>query len=189
MISLSFLAFRIFVRIKSFRMIYADDVLVLTAWHMFFASSVIWQTQQMALYEEAYLGSWTFVPTPEQLEAEKTLLRCEVVATILYFTALWTVKLSFLIFFRRLSQKVQGQNIWWWCVTGLTVVTWVTCIGITPFKCFLGSLEWIFGKAYPYTAIMVLSDCSGMRNPIQTGISMDFCHLSLRSRRDHRCGQ
>lgn len=173
-ISLSFLAFRIFVRIKSFRMIYADDVLVLTAWLMFFVSSVIWQTQQMALsqqmalYEEFGSGSGTFVPTPEQLEAGKTLqtlLRCDVVITILYLTALWTVKLSFLIFFRRLSQKVQGQNMWW-CVTGLTVVTWVTCVGITPFKCFLGSLERVFGKAYPYTAIMVLSDCSGMRNPI-----------------------
>lgn len=145
-VSLAFVAFRIYVRIKSFQRIYADDVLVIIAWLMFLVSAAIWQSQQQAMYEQFILAAGTFIPTPEQLAAETKFLRSEVAITILIFTSLWIVKLSFLIFFQRLGQKVRGQRIWWWCVTGFTVITWATCIGTMSFKCLLRSLHYIFGR-------------------------------------------
>ena len=170
-ISLAFLVFRIFVRIKSFRRIYADDVLVLIAWLVFFASTVIWQSQQTAMYEQFALSKGTFIPTPAQLEAERTFLRSEVATIFMYYTVLWTVKLSFLVFFRRLGQKVRGQKIWWWCVTGFTIATWATCIGTIGYKCLLRSLDYIFGKeTYPHTEAMILSGGSGMRRSICTKV-------------------
>ena len=98
-ISLSFLAFRIFFRIKSFQRIYADDVLVLVAWLIFFACIVILQSQQTAMYKQFAFASGTFIPTPEELEAEKTFLHTKVALLIMYYTSLWTVKLSVLVFF------------------------------------------------------------------------------------------
>lgn len=94
-VSLSFVAFRIFVRIKSFRRIYADDALVLIAWLMFLASAVIWQSQQTAMYEQFALSTGNVIPTPEQLAAERTFLRSEVATISMYYTSLWIVKLSF----------------------------------------------------------------------------------------------
>lgn len=159
-LSLCFLAFRIFVRIKSFRRIYADDVLVLTAWVMFFASAVIWQWQQTAMYEIFTLSSGTVIPTPEQSAAVRTSFRAQFVIISIYYTSLWIIKLSFLVFFRRLGHNVRGQKIWWWCVTALTIATWATCIGTTEFKCFLRPLDYIFGReAYPHARAMILSNC------------------------------
>lgn len=129
-ISLFFLAFRIFVRIKSFRRIYLDDVLTLIAWLMFLATASIWQSQLAAMYEGFTISSGTVIPTPEQLSAEIILLRAEFAITCMYYTSLWMIKLSFLVFFRRLGEKVRGQKIWWWCVTSFTVATWLTCMGL-----------------------------------------------------------
>lgn len=143
-ISLFFLAFRIFVRIKSFRRIYADDVLVLIAWLIFFGSVVIFQSQHFAMYNQFALAQGTLVLTPEALEAENKFMHTEVAIIVMYYTSLWIVKLSVLIFFRRLGQNVRG-HIWWWCVTGFTVATWVTCIGTIP-KCYLRSVDYVISK-------------------------------------------
>lgn len=179
-VSLSFVAFRIFVRIKSFRRIYAADALVLIAWLMFLASAVIWQSQQTAMYEQFALSTGNVIPTPEQLAAERTFLRSEVATISMYYTSLWIVKLSFLVFFRRLGQKVRGQRIWWWCVTGFTIATWATCIGSMDFKCLLRSLDYVFGRqAYSHTRATILIGCSRMRRPIRTKFSMGQSRLWL----------
>ncbi|MCJ1422458.1 hypothetical protein MMC29_000338 [Sticta canariensis] len=144
--SLSFLAFRLFVRIRSFGRIYADDVLVLVAWLLFFASVVILQSQQTAMYNQYALAWGTLIPTPEELKAEETFMHTEVAIIIMYYTSLWTVKLSVLVFFRRLGQKVRGQKIWWWCITSFTVATWAICIGTMRPQCFLRSLDYVIAK-------------------------------------------
>ena len=72
-VSLSFLAFRVYVRVKSFRKIYADDVLALIAWLLLFASTIILHLQQTAMYASYVL--LTIIPTPEQLEVQMTLQR------------------------------------------------------------------------------------------------------------------
>lgn len=186
----SFLAFRIFVRIKLFGRIYADDVLVLVAWLMLFASVVIFQSQQTAMYNQFVLAWGTFIPTPEELKAEETFMHTEFAIITMYYTSLWSVKLSVLVFFRRLGQKFRGQKTWWWCVTSLTVATWATCIGSMPITCLVGSLDDIYGKtAYPYTEAVVLNSCSKMRRPISTETSVEKYELYLFSRRDHRCSQ
>lgn len=160
-ISLSFLAFRIFVRIKTFRRIYADDFLVLTAGLMFFASALVWQSQHSAFSEQLAFSSGTVIPTPEELAAVTTCFRAEFAILGIYYTSLWIVKLSFLVFFRRLGQNVQGQKIWWWCVTGFTVATWATCIGTIDFKCFLRSLTDIYGRgASLQIGVVTLNACA-----------------------------
>lgn len=106
----------------------------------------MFQSQQTAMYNQITLGG--FYPTPEELEAEITFMHAELAILIMYYTTLWTVKLSVLVFFRRLGQKVRGQKIWWWCVTSFTVATWATCIGTVRPECFLRSLDYIIGKGH-----------------------------------------
>ena len=107
-VALYFLAFRIFVRIKSFRRIYVDNVLVLIAWLMFLAFAIIWQSQQTALYEEYSLALWTIIRTPDKLQAGRTLLYAKSTNGILYLTSLWIIKFSFPVFFRRIGQNARG---------------------------------------------------------------------------------
>jgi hypothetical protein len=142
-VSLIFFVFRICVRIKSFKRLYADDFLVLLAWLSLFGSAIVWQTQQTAMYHQYDLAAGKVSPTPEILEAEIVFLRTEVATIILFYVCLWCVKISFLIFFRRLGQNVRGLRVWWWVVLGFTIAFFATCIGDTQYSCLLRSLDWI----------------------------------------------
>ena len=101
-VSLFFVAFRIGVRVKYFRRIWADDIMVIGACLMIFATACIYQSQATSLYKSYPLVIGKIPPTPENLANETTLLRAEVTEYYLFYTALWTVKLSLLVFFRRL---------------------------------------------------------------------------------------
>jgi hypothetical protein len=148
-LSLVFFIFRISVRIRAFKKVYLDDYLVLVAWLSLLASAIIWQTQQVAMYTQYELSAGRLIPTPKLLAAEKTFLRTEVATIFLFYVCLWCVKISFLVFFRRLEQHARGHRIWWWCVFGFTVATWATCIGNIQYHCLLGALEYIFSTHSP----------------------------------------
>lgn len=154
---------------------------------MFFASAIIWQTQRTAMYEIFTLTSGTVIPTSDQLAAARTAFRAEFAILFIYFTSLWTVKLSFLVLFQRLGQSVGRQKIWWWCVTGFTVATGATCIGTMDFNCFLRSLEYIWGgKVFPHIEGLILNGCSGVRKSICNRFPMGHSGLCMCSRCDHR---
>lgn len=52
MVAVAFLVFRIFVRVGSFKTLYVDDVLVIVAWALMLANSIVWQNQKNALYAQ-----------------------------------------------------------------------------------------------------------------------------------------
>lgn len=125
---------------------------------MLLVSAVILQTQQTAMYRQFAINAGTIIPTPERQKAEIKLLHTEAAILLLYYTSLWIVKLSFLVFFRRLGQKIIGQKIWWWCVLVFTVGTWASCIGSMSFKCLLSSLDYFHGKyAYSISEALILT--------------------------------
>ena len=142
-ISLCFLIFRIFVRLKAFPKVYLDDFLVSSAWLMMLASSIIWQTQQNHMYAQFELADGVVEATPKALAGERSFLNAEFAIEFLFLLTLWSVKFSFLVFFRRLDSKVKSQNVWWWCVMGFTCVTLVTVIGTFDYQCDLRSLGYI----------------------------------------------
>lgn len=144
--SLCFLIFRVFVRLRYFRILYADDFFVLTAWIMLLANSITWQTQQAALYDSFKLSKGQLQPTADMLAAEQSLLRANLAVLILFLFCLWSVKISLLVFFRRLGHQVRGQKIWWWFVVGSTILTWAICISVLPYRCLLGSADYILSE-------------------------------------------
>lgn len=167
-----------FVRIKFFRRVYADDLLVLTAWVMLLVSAIIWQTQQVAMYLQFASTAGTNIPAPDMLEAESKFHRAEAAILVMYYTSLWIVKLSFLVFFRRLDQKLKSQRIWWWCVLIFTLATWASCIGSMSFKCLLRPVEYFYGKYACFTAegliLIVEAECD--RPPVRKYQRMTQIH-------------
>ena len=150
-ISLCFLIFRFFVRFKSFHKIYADDYLVLAAWLMVLATAVLWQTQISAMYLNYGLANGVVLPTPEVIADLNTFYKSSLAIDVLFDSCLWSVKLSFLLFFRRLGDRVQGQRTWWWCVLWFTIATYFTCIGTVPYQCLARSVQFIFGMPNSFT--------------------------------------
>lgn len=115
-VSFCFLAFRGYVRLKVFRRLFLDDILVLTAWLIFLASVILYQVMLPAVYLiiEVYEAVDTegLAAIPQDLPPKLDFLVHAYMASIFAFwCCLWAVKASFLAFFRKLGHNVARQNI------------------------------------------------------------------------------
>lgn len=141
-ISFLFILFRVYVRMKAFHKFYADDFFVLLSWLLLLATAIIWQFVSSGLYQMLAVESGHLFPLPATFSTDsEKYLRSSVPIIAFFYTGLWSVKLSFLLFFRRLGNKVRGQKLHWWIVTGFTVATWCTCIGSIQYNCLVPSFE------------------------------------------------
>lgn len=139
-ITLIFFTFRIYVRVRSFRKLYVDDALILLAWLMILATSIIWQTLSGAMYRSLFVISGKVHHRPPTfVNDEQNFLHGSAVVIVLFYSSLWAVKLSFLFFFRRLVQGVARQEQLWWAVLAITVGSYFACIGTIEYNCLLPS--------------------------------------------------
>ncbi|KAL2266741.1 hypothetical protein VTJ83DRAFT_6093 [Remersonia thermophila] len=63
---------------------------------------------------------------------------------ILGYTGVHAVKLSFLLFFRRLGGGLLEYTIFWWVVAVVTLASYVVCMATIDYPCMTGSLEVLF---------------------------------------------
>ena len=116
---------------------------------MLLACDITWQNQSISLYNHYPLVTGTLQPTPGNIAKDTTLLRAEVAILYLFYTSLWLVKFSVLLFFRRLfgdRQQAPCLKAWWWLTTGFTVATWAACLGTIPYRGMLKPFPYILGK-------------------------------------------
>lgn len=140
-------AFRIYVRLRSFRRLFADDVLVFIAWSMLTSNALIWQLNKDALYDNIAVSSGQLFPPKSFARDSERYLRGSTVIIAFFYSGLWSVKLSFLIFFKRLGQKVRGQKILWWIVLGITIASYFAVLGTIQYRCLDSSFEYISSKS------------------------------------------
>lgn len=148
-ISLCFLLFRLFVRLNAFQHLYSDDYIIIAAWVMKLVTDILWQINVPILYEYFAIVAGKKPLDVSFVNKSTTLLRTAMILNIHFYSTLWLVKLSILMFFRRLGSKVKGQKIWWWCILVFTVLAWVACIADIRYKCYLNSLEVIICEFFP----------------------------------------
>lgn len=163
-ISLCFLLFRLFVRLHAFRRLYSDDFIIIAAWTMKLGTSILWQINVPALYEHLAVLAGKKPFDQGFVNRDTALLRTSVAFGILFYSTLWLVKLSFLMFFRRLGSKVIGLSIWWWCILVVTVLTWVACVADIQYKCSLSSYAFIICEFSPTCLGTNLSMNAGRRS-------------------------
>lgn len=139
---------RLAIRVKAFRRLWSDDGLVILAWLFSIGAAILWQMVATALYNQYKLSTGKLVPTPDVLKKEKELLHGTVAFLFLFHTCIYSIKASFLLFFRRLDSRYDGpRRKWWWFVTVITLAAYITSWGTIQWKCLLGSYEFIFSKS------------------------------------------
>ena len=136
------------IRARAFSTLLADDGLVVAAWIMLLASAVTWQIQAGTLYWyiDTLYGRRPPVPAADAFRAMGPVLRFSLAWYILFYTCLWAVKFSFLVFFRRLGFKLHQSRTWWWCVFGISLGGWIACIGTLDYECTVASVAHIMGR-------------------------------------------
>lgn len=158
-LGLLFVAFRILVRIKVFGRLYADDALVFFAWLLLLISTVLGQTSKDALYQNVKVSSGRLYPPPTEF-AHQTEQNLRKFAAVLFFfyTGLWSIKLAFLIFFKRLGHNVKNQDVVWWIVFAITVASFFACVGNMDYRCMASSFQYIQSKEQAMLVMSVAAD-------------------------------
>ncbi|CAG8946930.1 unnamed protein product [Penicillium salamii] len=142
-ISFLFVVFRVYVQFTSFRRLFIDDFLVISAWIIILTAAIIWHVKGKVLYELYAISAGTKPLTPDFLPRYNVFMRYNAPFQILFYTGLWCIKFSFMAFFYRLSSKVKKFRIWWFVVLFCTAAVYIASIGDIEYKCSLGGLEYI----------------------------------------------
>lgn len=134
--SFCFLLFRFYVRLKIFRRLHLADPFVLAAWLMSLANAVVWQKNADQLYMVIAVESGVMKMQPPELMPHIYIgLRSVFASSLLYYTALWSVKISFLLFFRNLDNSIRRQRMIWYCVLTFTLASYMICLAMIEYKC------------------------------------------------------
>ena len=145
-VAIGFLSFliRVIVRLKVFHKLFADDPLVLFSCVLLLSNTITWQLVKEDMYLHFAVAAGQLYPPPADApERIKRYLRASVAIITFFYTGLWAIKLSFLVFFKRLGKNVKNQTIIWWSVMVVTCFSYFTCLGTIEYKCFAGSFMYI----------------------------------------------
>ena len=110
-------------------------------------TGIIWQTVMAHdMYETMSVFAGFQLPGPNFLAHAHRYAKSSLATLLLFYSTLWAIKLSFLIFFRRLGKHARRQKLLWWPIFGLTVTSYLIILGITPYRCLAGSITYLVEK-------------------------------------------
>lgn len=142
-VSFFFVVFRIYVQTTSFRRLFIDDFLVILAWIIILAAAVIWTVEGKVLYELYAISSGEQLFNPSFLPRYNTFMRFLAPFEILFYSALWSIKFSFMALFFRLSAQIKFLRAWWFVVLFATVSVYIASVGNIEYACSFGGIEFI----------------------------------------------
>lgn len=124
---------------------FCDDFFVIFAWLLALLTAVNDQVIEQWASQLIAATSSQHQPLPSSFfDKRDKYYRYSVLVLVFFYTSLWAVKVSFLMFFRRLSHNVTGQKLLWWCVFAFTLASYFVCIGDIEYSCLTAPLENIF---------------------------------------------
>ncbi|EKV21494.1 efflux pump antibiotic resistance protein [Penicillium digitatum] len=165
---LSFMSvvFRLYAQVTSFRRLFIDDLLVFLAWVIILTAAVIWQVKGRVLYELYAISAGTKPFNLEFLPKYNTFMRYNAPFQILFYSALFCVKFSFMALFYRISAKVKSLRIWWFMVFFCTASVYIASVADVEYKCSFGGLEYLMTQCpqpyhIHYENRMFWANCAG----------------------------
>ncbi|OQD63722.1 hypothetical protein PENPOL_c009G07296 [Penicillium polonicum] len=165
--SFIFVAIRVYAQLISFRRLFLDDFLVVLAWVIILTAAVIWQILGKILYDLYAISAGTKQFTLEFLPRYNTFMRFNAPFEILFYSALWSVKFSFMALFYRISAKVKSLRIWWFVVLFCTASVYIASVADIEWKCSFGGQDYISAAECPqpnhvhYENRMFWANCAG----------------------------
>lgn len=116
-------------------------------------------------------------PRANFASVSESYLKSTVVVIILFYTSLWSVKISFLLFFRRLGNNVKHQKIFWWPVFVFTVATYFACIGSIQYPCLVRSFTYLTANCATPSATSFRQDMLKLHCALD--VSTDFFSMFI----------
>lgn len=130
-------------RLRAFKKLLIDDYFVLLALLFVLTNAITWQTYAPHMYYIMRVSAGLELPNENFANLAQSYFKFTVAVIILFYSALWSIKVSFLLFFKRLGTNVRGQRIIWWPVFGITLATYFACIGTIQYSCLVSSFQYL----------------------------------------------
>jgi hypothetical protein len=149
------LAFRFIVRLKLFSRLQLDDLFAGFAWILLLTTAILWTIIMDKVYYMKYVLSGMVPPTDmvKLFDAIQVYLHGSLAVLIMFYVGLWTVKINFLIFFKRLGYQISYYRTYWWVITVFTVAAGAACIGDIQYDCLAVTVEQTMAKCSQPAAI------------------------------------
>lgn len=163
-----------------FRRLFWDDYFVLFAVLFSLASAIVWQVSVAHdMFELMDVTANVELPGPTFFTDAETYFKGSLAVIILFYSTLWSIKISFLIFFKRLGKNVTRLRLLWWPTLIFTIVSYGISVGTIPFRCLVDSISYITMNCNSDSAIKsqrislalncaldVLTDCASSFLPL-----------------------
>ncbi|KAF2174815.1 hypothetical protein K469DRAFT_613111, partial [Zopfia rhizophila CBS 207.26] len=134
-LSTIFLFCRLSLRYRAARRFYSDDAFVFFAWVCGVASAIMVQVVMSDAYMFSDVKRRDQLAIPDFNAKSVRFLWIMSSAMLLFFIVLWSIKLSFLFFFRRLYGALHSWMRYWWVFLGVNVLCFCVCLGVFPWDC------------------------------------------------------
>ncbi|KAK9773003.1 hypothetical protein SCAR479_10333 [Seiridium cardinale] len=137
---------RLIARFRGPRRLFWDDGFVIFPWTLSLVTAATWQWAARDMYYimNVQAGLANYDPSI-YMTSLRNWLNASLIAELFFYTALFSIKLSFLFFFRRLSNGISHFRYIWWPVLIVTVGSYLGAIGNVDYKCLVGTIEQITG--------------------------------------------
>ncbi|KAK4168776.1 hypothetical protein QBC43DRAFT_106231 [Cladorrhinum sp. PSN259] len=165
-VTLIFLSVRLYARVRGPRRIYWDDAFIILTALIILATAILWQmTADNMYYVMAVVAGVRQYDGSDLLGDLARFLRGAAVAMTLYHISLVTIKVSLLLFFRRIGEHQDRLRYVWWPVMVFTLATGVAMLANFQWSCFFGDYERIFltcgqRDKITYNVVVVKINCA-----------------------------
>lgn len=125
----------------TFHRLFIDDFLVLFAWSAIFVGHVIWQIEGGVVFELYEIADGIVAITADFVIRFRRFVRFLTILELLFYSAIWAVKFSFITFFRRLCFQVKSLRIWWIIVLCFTICGLLVSVADIDYRCSFGGSD------------------------------------------------
>ncbi|KAK7974517.1 hypothetical protein PG989_016365 [Apiospora arundinis] len=138
---------RLYIRLACFRKLWYDDYLMLVAYVLHTAEAILIQLFLKDAYdlEKAERGDMS-VMGPEFLPNSRKAFVALGTSINITMVGVLIIKLSFMLFFRRLGTNIRYFNAVWWGILLFTVAAAAAQIGMQDFGCFFADITYILSE-------------------------------------------
>ncbi|KAI1352374.1 hypothetical protein F5Y01DRAFT_279957 [Xylaria sp. FL0043] len=133
-------ALRIWARFVSFRRFFAEDYMTGCALAILISLTILLQLFLGDIYLILHVENHQIVPGPDFPDRFLSGLQADGVGLLLCSLGTWFIKLSFLLFFRRLGREIRSYMIFWYIAITLVIAAGATNIALIPYDCTFGNL-------------------------------------------------
>lgn len=93
------------------------------------------------IYTLVAVSNHEMMPDPNFPKEAQRGLRAFGITMVLLYLGIWAIKLSFLLFFKRLGTRITAYLIFWWAVLIVTVACGAASIGTMQYHCLFGHIN------------------------------------------------